>query len=159
MELPFLWALHTYYALAPPETHPTQPWGYLAQGVKAALLKRCSQDSAHQTQNPHVASRWNWTTCHYMLRYSRVRDTSADISRDTVFADDTHFQFKGLERFLSSWEHLLLLQRTQIPFPVSTRPLTATCNSNSRDSNALFWPPWDSNVFGTYTYMRGTRYK
>jgi hypothetical protein len=41
---------------------------------------------------------------------------------------------------LSSLKHWLILQRTWIGFPASTRQLTDICNSMSRGSNPLFWP-------------------
>lgn len=45
-----------------------------------------------------------------------------------------------LERGLvSSEEHFLLWQRTQLPFPVSMGQLTTVYNSSCRESDALFW--------------------
>lgn len=40
---------------------------------------------------------------------------------------------KGLGRGLSSYEYLLLVQRTQVPLPTSTWQLITLCNSSSKD--------------------------
>lgn len=53
----------------------------------------------------------------------------------------THFP--GLERWLSSYEHTLFLQRTENSSPApntKVKPLTTACYSSCRESDAVFWP-------------------
>lgn len=44
---------------------------------------------------------------------------------------------------MAQWQRLPLavLLEDQVFFPASTRGFTTTYNSNSRESNVLFWPP------------------
>jgi hypothetical protein len=46
------------------------------------------------------------------------------------------------ERWLSSKEHLLLLQRTQVQYPTPTWYFTTNCNSSTWGSKTLFCLPW-----------------
>lgn len=46
--------------------------------------------------------------------------------------------FWRLERWLSSWEHQLLFQRTQVQFLALTQRFLTTCNSSPGRSSALF---------------------
>lgn len=52
--------------------------------------------------------------------------------------------FRGCERWLSSYEHILFLRRTENPRAAPStefRQLTTTCYSSCRESDALlFWP-------------------
>lgn len=62
----------------------------------------------------------------------------------------------GLERQLSSYEHLLL-QKIQIWFPSPTWWPKTTHNSSFRASFALFWPLWSTrHTGGTHAYMQNT---
>jgi hypothetical protein len=63
---------------------------------------------------------------------------------------------EGLERWLSSSEHWLLLQRTKVQFPVPTLWLTTMCNSSPKGSNTLFWPWWALEKCGAETYTQAT---
>lgn len=47
---------------------------------------------------------------------------------------------QGMARWLSSQEHLLLSQRTQVGFPTPPWWLSAIYYASSRGCNALFWP-------------------
>lgn len=51
--------------------------------------------------------------------------------------------YSGLERWLRSSEHLLLLQGTLAQSLAPTWWLINTCNCSSGGSDALFWPPQD----------------
>lgn len=53
-----------------------------------------------------------------------------------------HFK-EGLEKWLSDWEHFHLFPRAWIWSPACTSggSHSITCNSSSRESNNLFWPP------------------
>ena len=53
---------------------------------------------------------------------------------------------RGLERRLSSCEHLLLLQGAGVLFPALMWQLTTACNSSSRSSDAFFWPAWARDI-------------
>lgn len=57
-----------------------------------------------------------------------------------------------LERWISSWKYLLLLQRTPVWVPAPTRWLTTIFNSRSRGSNVLFWPSQSPAMHGKHIY-------
>lgn len=51
------------------------------------------------------------------------------------------------------WRALVLLQRKQVQIPAPIWRPMAICNSCSRGSCALIWPPWTSSGCSTPTYM------
>lgn len=57
----------------------------------------------------------------------------------------------GGERWLSSQELLLLLQRTWVPFSAPTWWLRSLCTSNPRGSDASFMSPWALHAHGALT--------
>ena len=57
----------------------------------------------------------------------------------------------GIERWLGSQEHWLFFRKTQKQFPAPTWQCTTICNSSSRGSGALFWPPWALQAHGAHT--------
>lgn len=59
----------------------------------------------------------------------------------------------GLRRWIWSWEHLLLFQRTWIQFPIPTCQLTTAYNPSSRGTDALFWPLQVLHTQGEQTQM------
>lgn len=59
----------------------------------------------------------------------------------------------GLERWLSSSEYVLLLQRKFSSQHTHIRCLTTTCPSGTRKCNILFWPPQTTAVF-TYSVKK-----
>jgi hypothetical protein len=44
----------------------------------------------------------------------------------------------------------LLIQKTQVQFPVPTGQLTTMYNFASRESNAFLWPPWAMHVYAAH---------
>jgi hypothetical protein len=43
------------------------------------------------------------------------------------------------------------LRGSKLPFPAPTWQVTTVCNSSSKKSSALFWPPWVLHARGAYT--------
>lgn len=64
----------------------------------------------------------------------------------------------GLVKWLNSKEDSLLLQRTQVQFPASTW-LTTICNSSSKGTISLFWPPRALHDQGVHTCRQTTHIK
>lgn len=79
-----------------------------------------------------------WSLC-WVFSQSRERNRahSAYLVSLTLKLQDL-----GPQRRLTSLEHLLLFQRTQVCFPTSTWGLTAVYDSNTRGSDVRFWPLW-----------------
>jgi hypothetical protein len=47
----------------------------------------------------------------------------------------------NLEKWLSGYEYLLPLKRTNTQFPIRKWQLTNVCQASPRTADALFWPP------------------
>ena len=60
----------------------------------------------------------------------------------------------ALENWLSSQDHCLLLQRTQVQFQVLDNGSQLVYNSSTWKFDALFWPLWAMNVHGAQIYMQ-----
>ena len=57
---------------------------------------------------------------------------------------------------MAQWLEALGLQRSRVPFPVSTWWLTTICHSSSRGSNTLFWPPTALHTDDTHIHTDTT---
>lgn len=63
-----------------------------------------------------------------------------------------------MESWLTSWEHCLLLQKTQILFPAPTQWFTMVSYLSSRESHTLFWLPLALHASGGHTNRQVLKY-